>query len=57
MNQRHFLNRVRSDEVLRLLRTLADGGQTIVMVTHDARASAYADRSIRLLGGQVLEQD
>ncbi len=49
-----FLDSVRSDEVLRLLRCLADGGQTIVMATHDARAAAYADRSIRILDGQVV---
>ena len=52
-----FLDSVRSDEVLRLLRTLADHGQTIVMATHDPRASAYADRSIRLLDGQVVEHE
>jgi putative ABC transport system ATP-binding protein len=50
-----FLDSVRSDEVLRLLRTLADGGQTIVMATHDPRAAAYADRSLRLLDGEVVE--
>jgi putative ABC transport system ATP-binding protein len=50
-----FLDSVRSDEVLGLLRTLADGGQTIVMATHDPRAAAYADRSIRILDGQIVE--
>jgi putative ABC transport system ATP-binding protein len=50
-----FLDSVRSDQVLQLLRTLADAGQTIIMATHDPRAAAYADRSIRILDGQVLE--
>jgi putative ABC transport system ATP-binding protein len=50
-----FLDSVRSDEVLQLLRTLADAGQTIIMATHDPRAAAYADRSIRILDGQVVE--
>jgi putative ABC transport system ATP-binding protein len=50
-----FLDSVRSDEVLGLLRTLADAGQTIIMATHDPRAAAYADRSIRILDGQVVE--
>jgi ABC-type lipoprotein export system ATPase subunit len=50
-----FLDSVRSDEVLRLLRSLADQGQTIVVSTHDPRAAAYADRSIRILDGQVVE--
>jgi putative ABC transport system ATP-binding protein len=50
-----FLDSVRSDEVLGLLRSLADAGQTIIMATHDPRAAAYADRSIRILDGQVVE--
>ena len=48
-----FLDSVRSDEVVGLLRELADEGGTIVMATHDARAAAYADRSIRLLDGRL----
>lgn len=50
-----FLDSVRSDETVGLLRTLADGGRTIVMATHDARAAAFADRSIRLLDGRVVK--
>lgn len=50
-----FLDSVRGDEILRLLRTLADEGQAIVMATHDARAAAYADRSVRLLDGRIFE--
>ncbi len=50
-----FLDSVRSDEVVGLLRELADEGSTIVMATHDARAAAYADRSIRLLDGRVVD--
>lgn len=50
-----FLDSVRSDETVGLLRTLADGGGTIVMATHDARAAAFADRSIRLLDGRVVK--
>jgi putative ABC transport system ATP-binding protein len=50
-----FLDSVRGDEILQLLRRLADGGQSIVMATHDARAAAYADRSFRLLDGRVVE--
>jgi putative ABC transport system ATP-binding protein len=50
-----FLDSVRGDEVLQLLRRLADGGQSIVMATHDARAAAYADRSVRLLDGRLVE--
>jgi putative ABC transport system ATP-binding protein len=49
------LDSVRGDEILQLLRRLADCGQSIVMATHDARAAAYADRSARLLDGRVVE--
>jgi putative ABC transport system ATP-binding protein len=47
------LDSVRSDQIMQLLRRLADAGQTIVMATHDARAAAYADRSVRLLDGRI----
>lgn len=50
-----FLDSVRSDEIVGFLRSLADGGRTIVMATHDARAAAFADRSIRLLDGRVVK--
>ena len=50
-----FLDSVKSDETVGLLRNLADGGRTIVMATHDARAAAFADRSIRLLDGRVVK--
>ncbi len=50
-----FLDSVRSDEIVGLLRTLANNGRTIVMATHEARAAAFADRSIRLLDGRVVQ--
>jgi len=43
------------DEVLSLLRRSADDlGQTIVMVTHDARAAAIADRIVFLQDGLIV---
>jgi len=43
------------DEVLGLLRRSADElGQTIVMVTHDARAAAIADRIVFLQDGRIV---
>ncbi|WP_408612676.1 ABC transporter ATP-binding protein [Glycomyces luteolus] len=43
-------------EVLRFLRTSVDDfGQTIVMVTHDPSAAAYADRVVFLADGQIVE--
>ena len=45
------------DEVLRLLRSAVDEvGQTIVMVTHDPGAAAYADRVVFLADGNVVDE-
>jgi putative ABC transport system ATP-binding protein len=44
-----------SEEILRLLRDLHAEGQTIVMVTHDARAAAYGTRGITLRDGSISE--
>lgn len=44
-------------EVLRLLRTMVNQHQqTIIMVTHDPVAAAYADRVIFLADGQVVDE-
>ena len=43
-------------EVLTLIRDLADGGQTIVMVTHDPVAASYADNVIFLLDGRFVAE-
>ncbi|MFH9012843.1 ABC transporter ATP-binding protein [Streptomyces sp. NPDC017943] len=44
-------------EVLGLLRALADrDGTTVVMVTHDPVAAAYADRVVVLVDGRVGEE-
>jgi putative ABC transport system ATP-binding protein len=44
-----------SAEILQLLRDSVDGyGQTTVMVTHDARAAALADRVLFLADGKVV---
>lgn len=44
-------------EVMQLLRQCADGlGQTVVLVTHDARAAAYADRVLFLKDGQLVDE-
>ncbi len=50
------LDSASSDQVLALLRQLVDQAQqTIVMVTHDARQAARADRLVRLRDGKVME--
>ena len=40
-------------EILELLRSTADAGQTIVMVTHDSKSAAFADRTIGLVDGRL----
>jgi putative ABC transport system ATP-binding protein len=43
-----------SEEVLALLRrSVDDFGQTVIMVTHEAHAAAYADRLVVLRDGQI----
>lgn len=45
-----------SEEVMMLFRELNDGGQTVVMVTHNPDNGAYADRTILLKDGMVVLQ-
>jgi putative ABC transport system ATP-binding protein len=50
------LDRESATKILDLLHQLTrDFGKTIVMVTHDARAAAAADRTLHLEKGQLLE--
>jgi putative ABC transport system ATP-binding protein len=44
-------------QVLALLQAQHDGGQTIVMVTHDARVAAAADRLLVMQDGQFTTAD
>ena len=46
-----------SAELLRFLRSVVDDlGQTVVMVTHDPGAAAYADRVVFLADGAIVEE-
>jgi putative ABC transport system ATP-binding protein len=46
-----------STELLRFLRSVVDDlGQTVVMVTHDPGAAAYADRVVFLADGRIVEE-
>lgn len=46
-----------STEVLNILRTSVDrDGQTVVIVTHDARAASFADRVIFLRDGNIVDE-
>ena len=41
-------------EVIELLSRLHHGGQTIILVTHDAQVAAAAQRIVRMLDGRIL---
>ena len=46
-----------SSEILQFMREAVDSlGQTIVMVTHDPNAAAYADRVVFLADGRVVDE-
>ena len=49
------LDSTNGEAVMDLLKELHRGGATIVMVTHDPRYAEYAERSIHLFDGQVVE--
>ncbi|HSB11997.1 MAG TPA: ABC transporter ATP-binding protein [Blastocatellia bacterium] len=50
------LDSAHGEAVMELLSELNASGATICMVTHDPRYAAYADRSVRLFDGQVVEE-
>jgi putative ABC transport system ATP-binding protein len=51
------LDRQSAEEVLALLRTLnRDHGKTILMVTHDPKAAEYANHTLHLDKGTLVEQ-
>jgi putative ABC transport system ATP-binding protein len=47
------LDSASTEDVLGLLRRSHEAGQTIVMVTHDARVAANADRVVRMRDGRI----
>jgi putative ABC transport system ATP-binding protein len=49
------LDSLAAEDLLRLLRQLANGGQTVVLVTHDPLAASFADRVIRLRDGVLVD--
>ena len=42
--------------VMELLGELHEGGATICMVTHDPRYASFAERTVRLLDGRIVEE-
>jgi putative ABC transport system ATP-binding protein len=51
------LDSANGEAVMDLMRELHRGGATICMVTHDPRYAKYADRSIHLFDGRIVEEN
>ncbi|MEJ2483411.1 MAG: ABC transporter ATP-binding protein [Gemmatimonadota bacterium] len=51
------LDSTNGEAVMQLLRDLHAEGSTILMVTHDPRYSAYAERTIRLFDGRITDEE
>src|SRR6202163_811206 len=49
------LDTASTQQVFGILRDIADGGQTVVVVTHDAALAARADRRIHIVDGKIHE--
>ncbi len=50
------LDSANGEAVMNLLRELHRNGATICMVTHDPRYAQFADRTIRLFDGRIVEE-
>jgi putative ABC transport system ATP-binding protein len=50
------LDSANGEQVMELLRELHRAGSTICMVTHDPRYARYADRTIHLFDGRIVEE-
>jgi putative ABC transport system ATP-binding protein len=50
------LDSANGEAVMNLLRELHQSGATICMVTHDPRYSEFADRTIHLFDGRIVEE-
>jgi len=49
------LDQATGTQVLNLLRDLNQSGQTVIVVSHDARVADYARRHVRLVDGQIVD--
>jgi putative ABC transport system ATP-binding protein len=50
------LDSANGEAVMNLLRELHHAGSTICMVTHDPRYAEFADRTVRLFDGRIVEE-
>jgi putative ABC transport system ATP-binding protein len=50
------LDSVNGEAVMNLLKELHSSGATICMVTHDPRYASWADRTIHMFDGRIVEE-
>jgi putative ABC transport system ATP-binding protein len=50
------LDSVNGEAVMGLLKELHNNGATICMVTHDPRYASFADRTIHMFDGRIVEE-
>jgi putative ABC transport system ATP-binding protein len=50
------LDSANGEAIIEILRNLHRSGATICMVTHDPRYACYADRTVRIFDGRVVEE-
>jgi putative ABC transport system ATP-binding protein len=50
------LDSLSGEAVMRLLRGQCDGGCAVVLVTHDSRHAAWADRVVYLRDGRLVDE-
>jgi putative ABC transport system ATP-binding protein len=51
------LDSATADEIMRLLRTLNEEGQTFIIVTHDPSVAALTDRTVYLKDGKIEREE
>jgi putative ABC transport system ATP-binding protein len=50
------LDSITGDSVLRMLRARVDAGAAGILVTHEARHAAFADRIVFLRDGRIVDE-
>lgn len=51
------LDQQTGQEVLGLFQKLNDMGNTIIMITHDLKVAEHADRIVRIIDGELFEDE
>jgi lipoprotein-releasing system ATP-binding protein len=49
------LDMVSTEQVFKILRDIADNGQTVIVVTHDPALAARADRRVHIVDGKIAQ--